>query len=70
MDLQDAETPTEINLLLRGDVLIAKHHDVVVQVRLMDTGEVRIAERPGQIQSGDFRTHFFGEGADVECLIG
>jgi hypothetical protein len=47
MDLQNAKTSTEVNLLLRGDVLIAEYDNVVVQMCLMNASEVRVIEWPG-----------------------
>ncbi len=50
MDLQRPEAAAEIDLLTRRDVLPAKHHDVMVEVRLMNAGEIRVIDRQAQIQ--------------------
>lgn len=66
VDLQHAETATEIDLLLRCDVLITENHHVVIQMGFMNAGKIPVIQRPGQVQTDDLRTHFFGEWTHVE----
>ena len=68
MDLQHAESTAEGDLLLRGNALVAEHHDVMIQVRAMDAGKVLIVDGPRQVQADDFGTDGATERADVEGL--
>jgi hypothetical protein len=70
VNLQHAETAAEIDLLLRGDLLITEHNDVVVQMRAVHASEVCVVQRTGQIQADDFRAHLFGEWTHIELLAG
>jgi hypothetical protein len=66
VDLQHAETATEIDLLLGGNALVAEHHHVMIQVRAVNAGEVLIIDRAGQIEADDFGTDGATESADFE----
>ncbi|MNN49255.1 hypothetical protein D3C81_1637700 [compost metagenome] len=55
VDLQLAEQAAEGDLLLRSDVLVAKHQQAMVQMREVDVGEILRIERAGQIQPDNFR---------------
>jgi hypothetical protein len=68
VDLQHAESATEGDLLLRGNALVAEHHDVMVKVRAVDAGEVLIVDRSGQIETDDLGTDGTAKWADVEGL--
>ncbi|GLH52601.1 hypothetical protein RS3R6_07820 [Pseudomonas atacamensis] len=68
VDLQHAETAAEIDLLLRGDLLIAKDHDVVIQVRAVNPREVLIIDRPAQVEANDLGADGTAEGANFENL--
>ncbi|MCY1557084.1 hypothetical protein D9M68_938990 [compost metagenome] len=66
VDLQRAETAAEGDLLLGGDALVTEHQQGVIEMGAMDTGEVFIAQRSGQIQADDLGAHWRIEGANVE----
>jgi hypothetical protein len=68
VDLQHAEAAAEIDLLLRGDALVAEHHDMVIQMRAMNAREVLIVDRPGQVQADDLGTDGTAERADFKAL--
>ena len=68
MDLQHAESTAEGDLLLRGDALVAKHHDVMIQVRAMNAGKVLIVDGSRQVEADDFGADGAAERADVEGL--
>ena len=54
MLVERAEAPGKIDLLLRREVLAAKHEDEVVQMRPVHLREDRIVQRPGQVETDDF----------------
>jgi len=68
MDLQHAEAAAEIDLLLRGDLLIAKDHDMVIQVRAVNAREVLITYRPTKVKANDFGADGTIEGTNFENL--
>ena len=55
MDLQRPEAAAEIDLLTRRDFLVAEHHHVMVEMRLMNARKVGVIDRQAQIQPGNFR---------------
>ena len=61
--------PVVIDLLLRGDLLITEHQDVLIQMRAVYASEVCVVQRTGQIQADDFCAHLFGEWTHIELLI-
>lgn len=54
MDLQRPEAAAEIDLLTRRDFLVAEHHHVMVEMRLMNARKVGVIDRQAQIQPGNF----------------
>lgn len=71
MDLQRAEAAAEIDVLARGDALVAEHQHVVRKVRAVDAVEVLRAEGPRQIEAhhlGAQRACGAGHRADIEGL--
>ncbi|MNG94197.1 hypothetical protein D3C79_532020 [compost metagenome] len=68
MDLQFAETATELDVLLRGDALVAEHQDVVVEVGAVNTGEILGFDRFGQVQADDLGAYGTGERTDFKGL--
>ncbi|GAB7528180.1 hypothetical protein PS3A_05870 [Pseudomonas sp. 3A(2025)] len=70
VDLQHAETAAEIDLLLGGDVLVTEHHDVMIQMRLVNTGEIGVIKGFRQIEPDDLGTDLVGERADIKGLTG
>src|SRR5690606_12192854 len=70
MDLQWAEAAAEIDLLLRGDALVAEHQQAVVQVGTVNPREIDIVQRLGQVQADDLGTQWRIEGLDLERLGG
>jgi hypothetical protein len=60
VNLQHAEAATEVDLLLRGDTLVAEHDDMVLQVRAVDAGEVLVVDRMRQVQADDLGTYAAG----------
>jgi hypothetical protein len=68
VDLQHAETAAEGDLLFGGDALVAQHHDVVVEVSAVDSGEVQGVDRFGQVEADDLGTHGAGEWTNLKRL--
>ncbi len=68
MDLQHAKTATEIDVLFRGDALVAEHHHVMVQVRTVNACEILIIDRAGQVETDDLGAHRSAERADFKEL--
>lgn len=69
VDLQRPEAAAEVDVLARRDALVAEHHHVVVEVRLVQPGEVRIAERSRQVQPQHLGAQRrAGQRPDVEAL--
>ena len=68
VDLQRAETAAEGDLLLGRDALVTEYKQGVIEMGAMDTGEVVITERPGQIQADDLGAHGRIEGTNFERL--
>ncbi|MCY1370014.1 hypothetical protein D9M69_570830 [compost metagenome] len=68
VDHQAAEAPAEIDVLLRGNALVAEHQQVVVQMRLVHPGEVSRVEFLRQIDTDDLRAHRARQGPDQEIL--
>ncbi|MDT4833750.1 hypothetical protein FQZ97_673710 [compost metagenome] len=67
MDLQRTEAPTEGDLLFRGDALVAEHQHVMIQMGAVDTGEVGVGQRPGQVQPDHLGTQGgTGEGTNLK----
>ncbi|GGJ93955.1 hypothetical protein GCM10009304_20000 [Pseudomonas matsuisoli] len=50
VNLQDAEAAAEFDLLLGRDRLIAKDHDVVIQMRAVNTREIFVVKRAAEVQ--------------------
>jgi Mg-chelatase subunit ChlD len=69
MDLQRPEAAAEIDLLTRRELLVAKDHHVMVEVRLMNAREVGVINGQAQIQPGDFRAES-REGRNGKRLCG
>src|SRR5262245_6218821 len=67
MNVQLAEPPTEVLLLIHIDRLIAKEDHEVLQQRAMDLVELLIAEPLRQIDPVNFRTNV---GSDLAHLDG
>lgn len=71
MDLQRAEAAAEIDVLARGDALVAEHQHVVRQVRAVDALEVLRADGPRQIEAHHLGAQRAGgplHRADIETL--
>jgi len=68
MDHQAAEAAAEIDVLLRRDALVAKHQQVMVQVRLVHTGKIGSCQFTRQVQADDLRAQRTGQGAHVKRL--
>jgi hypothetical protein len=48
--------------------LVAEHHDVVIQVRAMNAGEILVVDWPGQIQADNLGTDAAGQWSNLERL--
>jgi hypothetical protein len=68
VDLQHAKATAEIDLLLRGDLLIAKDHDVVIQVRAVNAREVLIIDRSAEVEANDLGADGTAEWTNFENL--
>ena len=62
VDLQRPKAAAEIELLLRGQVLVVKEDDEVIEQRRADLADHRIRERAGEIDPGDFGAECAGDG--------
>jgi hypothetical protein len=67
MDLQGTEAAAERDLLSRRNVEAAKNQDVAVKMRAMQTREIRIIERPTEIQTDHLCTDRPVNGANLEA---
>ncbi len=70
MDFERAEAATEFDVLGGSDLLVAEHHDVMVEVRAVDAREVGVVDRPGDVEADDFGADRCVEGAHFEVLCG
>src|SRR5690606_14585971 len=68
VDLQLTEAAAEVDVLLRGQVLVAEHHHAVFQVGLVDAGEIGVVERLGEVDADYFSAQHGIEGTDLEVL--
>ena len=70
VDLERAEAAAEVDVLLRGDLLVAEDQDVMVEMGLVDAGEVFGADGLRDVEAEDFGAYGGGEAADFEVLRG
>ena len=56
MAIELSEAPAELDVLLPRDILAAKQQDTVLQERLIDLAEERLAHRRRDIDIANFRT--------------
>src|SRR5688572_27928658 len=68
VDLQHAEATAEIDLLFRGNLLIAKDHDMVIQMCAVNPREVLIIDRPAEVKANDLGADGTAEGTNFENL--
>jgi hypothetical protein len=68
VNLQDAKTTAEIDLLLGGNVLVAKHHDVVAEVSPVNAGEIGVVQWAAKVEANDLGTDCSGKGAHFKSL--
>src|SRR5690606_15813798 len=62
MDLQRTEAATEIDMLLRCDILLAKHQHMMLGKGLAQLSEVWFAQGAAQVKVQDFGTQRSGKG--------
>jgi hypothetical protein len=62
VDLQRTEAAAEVYVLLGRDALVAKHNDVMIEMRAMDTLEIFVGEGLAQVEAG----YFGAQGRTVE----
>ena len=68
VNLQRAETAAEGDLLLGRDALVTEHQQSVIEMGTMDTSEIDVVQRLGQVQTDDFRPQRGIERANLEGL--
>ncbi|CFW28885.1 Uncharacterised protein [Bordetella pertussis] len=68
MDHQAAEAAAEIDVLPGRDALVAKHHQVMIQVRTAHAGKIGGTQRTRQVDADDLRAQRVVQRPDREVL--
>src|ERR1700687_1215011 len=70
MDMQLAEAPGKLLVLLRGDLLVTKEQDLMLHPRIVDFALRRVVQRLREVDSRDFGTESRGDGFYSNMLVG
>jgi hypothetical protein len=70
MNLQATETSAEGYLLRRRDALAAKHRNMMIEMRTMETAKFFFGQWKRQVKPDDFRAERAVEGCNGETLYG
>jgi len=70
MDMQVTEEPPEGLMLVQGHFLIAEKDHLMLHQRVMDLAKCLIAERLGDVDTGDLGADHRADRIDLDGLIG
>jgi hypothetical protein len=68
MDFERPETAAEFDVRFGRHPLLAKHHDVVIEMRAMNAREIGVIDRPGDVETDDLGADRRIEWTDFESL--
>src|SRR3974390_2028663 len=69
MDVQFAEQPAERLVLIEGQLLVAKEYHLMRHQRVVHFLELLVAERPAEIDTGNFRADRRGGRLHLDGLV-